>query len=414
MMLSERVWLETFFLLGVLLLWVVQPIPLYLTSLSILLITSIFGILSFNDVVDTIFDPVIFLFVGVFAFVNVLQRHLIIERVICKFLPEKNFASEKSIFITSALAFFLSSFVSNTAVTCYFLPFTPTLIRLGCKNLTKRFLLTISIFSNLGGLLTPVGTPPNAITIANLKQQGIEITFFGWFSKAFPVALTTAILGYLMLMILFPTEQEVRQGRTSQNLCKNPTNHNSEPWTLKDLILILSCIVCIFLWLLSGVFSLPVWFPVWLVLLFLVVFRFQGERLAEIDIFLKMRWDLILFLIGGLLVGKFIENSVLLTLIKDSNLLRESSFAVLAVTVITSNFVSNTATASILTPIFSQVDPDVSVAVGLACSFGFILPISTATNTLIYATGLLALRDMVFVGSLLDFFGIFMIWLIAT
>lgn len=288
-------------------------------------------------------------------------------------------------------------FFSNTATVALMLP-----VILGIsnefkdENLTKRLLIGTSFAASFGGMATPVGTPPNAIAVGFLESKGVSINFLDWVLVGLPFSLFIFVVSYTVLCWLFPLKSETCLIKKQK--LTNP------PVSFEEKVTILSLLVALTLWLLPSFtsFRIPLGAAAIIAALPLFLFRaLSWEKAKDID------WGTIVLFGGGLTLGSVIEAS---GITESLSLSIENKFLLLAtivgVCILLSEVGSNTASAAILIPLFYAIAPESTILIALACSFGFMLPVSTPPNAIIYGTGQVPLRSMLIAGVIVDLLGV--------
>ena len=289
-----------------------------------------------------------------------------------------------------------SMIMSNTATTAMMIaaitPFLDTLER--NAPFGKALLIGIPAAASLGGMGTIIGFPPNAIAVDALNNHGIEFGFLEWATIGFPVALILVFLFWLFLIKKYvPKISSI----DLQFLNKPNVIEDSSFFKLKKKAVLLILFLTLALWLTSNLHKIPPsaisLLPITLLTMFRIV---SGDDVR------KLPWDTLILVAGGLSLGLAIKETQLaqhyVTLLSSY----EFDFYLLAIvfsllTVICSNFMSNTATTTILIPIaIVLVSQDVEVlpiVIGLSASAALFLPVSTPPNAIAYSTGKLNLKD---------------------
>jgi sodium-dependent dicarboxylate transporter 2/3/5 len=289
-----------------------------------------------------------------------------------------------------------SMIMSNTATTAMMIaaitPFLDTLER--NAPFGKALLIGIPAAASLGGMGTIIGSPPNAIAVDALNNHGIEFGFLEWATIGFPVALILVFLFWLFLIKKYvPKISSI----DLQFLNKPNVIEDSSFFKLKKKAVLLILFLTLALWLTSNLHKIPPsaisLLPITLLTMFRIV---SGDDVR------KLPWDTLMLVAGGLSLGLAIKETQLaqyyVTLLSSY----EFDFYLLAIvfsllTVICSNFMSNTATTTILIPIaIVLVSQDVEVlpiVIGLSASAALFLPVSTPPNAIAYSTGKLNLKD---------------------
>lgn len=400
---------EILYLLTVITLWATNAIPVYIIAVGILVTAPLIGLVSFQEAGESLSDSTVLLFLGVFTLTSALQRNGFLEFIQKALFRKTVQPYEMFLLKISSSVFLLSSFISNTIVTAFMTPLVMRAVsEVEDKRLVVRALLSISFFASLGGLITPFGTPPNGITISNLEKVGIEITLLDWMYRAVPIALTVSVICWLSLRQLFGS---------STNLIKLVADSNNlrEPMalTFDQRVLAFGLFVIIILLIIPDFSQLkfPLWYAVWLPLAALMSISSLIKRpIVTIDDVQAIPWTVIILFAGGICLGSGLQNSKLLETFIFSGVVEDlSPIYVATISTVTSEFASNTASAALLVPIFSQTVPSLSMVAGLSASFGFLLPISTPSNAIIFATGQISIRQMMIAGFIVDLIGVIVI-----
>jgi len=326
------------------------------------------------------------------------------------------------IFIT----FVLSMFVSNTATAAMMLTVAYPLINSlkDDNQFKKTILLSIVIAANLGGMGTIIGTPPNAIAVGALGENAPS--FIAWMMIALPPALlTVSILAYFVYLRYPSSEKFIdlnsvqyvdHYDDTSKDFSKTPTVPS---WKKKVTVAIF--VVTILLWLTTPLHHIPI-----AVISFLPIIGFTLFGIIDADDMNKIRWDVIILIIGGLSLGLAVSHTGLDSYI--ATLIPMEGFSALLlmfiftyIVVIISNFMSNTAATNIMIPIVIALATTISneaslplaIAVALSASFAMCLPVSTPPNALVYSTKMLGGKEFLFVGIIGGIIGplIIVFWL---
>lgn len=267
------------------------------------------------------------------------------------------------------------------------------------ENLTKRLLIGASFAASFGGMATPVGTPPNAIAVGFLESKGIAINFLDWVLVGLPFSLLMFIVSYIALCLSFPLKAETCLIRKQET--------KTIPVKFEEKVAIFSLLIALTLWLLPSFTNLKIPLGTAAILAVVPLFLLRTlpwDKAKEID------WGTVILFGGGLTLGSVIEVS---GITNSLNLGFQSEFIMLVVIVgiciLLSEVGSNTASAAILIPLFYSIAPDSTILIALACSFGFMLPVSTPPNAIIYGTGQVPLRAMLKTGVAVDLLGVLLL-----
>ena len=406
------------------LMWIFEVVPSWATSVGIiglmLLTTSTSGIkpmmyeaagepLPYKDIMATFADPVIMLFIGGFI-LAIAATNTGLDAQLAKALL-KPFGSKSDnvllgfILITGVF----SMFVSNTATAAMMLTFlTPVFKQLPPEG-KGRIALTLSIpvAANLGGMATPIGTPPNAIALKYLNDPAglnLNLGFGEWVMFMLPLVLVLLFIGWILLRAIFPFSQKTVSLEIEGGMKKG-----FHTW-----VVIVTFIVTVLLWMtdkLTGINSYTV------ALIPFVVFALTGV-INKYDLE-EINWSVIWMVAGGFALGYGLNASGLAANAVESIPFGTwSPFVILLVSGIIcyllSNFISNSATAALLMPILAVVcsgmgdklaaiggTPTVLIGIAIAASSAMVLPISTPPNALAFSTNLVKQNDMVKIGIIM-------------
>jgi sodium-dependent dicarboxylate transporter 2/3/5 len=406
------------------LMWVFEVVPSWATSVGIiglmLLTTSTSGIkpmmyeaagepLPYKDIMATFADPVIMLFIGGFI-LAIAATKTGLDAQLAKVLL-KPFGSKS---VNVLLGFILitgvfSMFVSNTATAAMMLTFlTPVFKQLPPEG-KGRIALTLSIpvAANLGGMATPIGTPPNAIALKYLNDPAglnLNLGFGEWVLFMLPLVIVLLFIGWILLRTIFPFSQKTINLEIEGGMKKG-----FQTW-----VVIVTFIVTVLLWMtdkLTGINSYTV------ALIPFVVFALTGV-INKYDLE-EINWSVIWMVAGGFALGYGLNASGLAANAVESIPFGTwSPFVILLVSGIIcyllSNFISNSATAALLMPILAVVcsgmgdklaaiggTPTVLIGIAIAASSAMVLPISTPPNALAFSTNLVKQNDMVKIGIIM-------------
>jgi len=291
--------------------------------------------------------------------------------------------------MTTALA---SMVMSNTATTAMMissiLPLVQVLGRTSAYS--KALLVGIPAAASVGGIGTIIGSTPNAIAVGALQEMGIHITFIEWMAVGFPVGLT---LVYIFARYLISSLKLREIELDLSTLDNKPSNVSSQ----KRIAMMFTLVITILLWLSEPLHGIPLAatsaVPIVLLTLTQVITAKDVRNLP---------WDTLMLVAGGLAMGIALVDVGLANIIMgyvDALPIPVIGVAILfsLMSVLLSNVMSNTAAASILVPLgISLTTPyglAVPVIVAISCSCALLLPVSTPSNAIAYATGLIEQKD---------------------
>jgi sodium-dependent dicarboxylate transporter 2/3/5 len=396
-------------------LWITEAIPLVATAMVILFLEIILlglpgGPLGLENTgyrifLQPLFAPAVVLMLGGIVLSSALNKHgldVIFAAAVLRVLPKTSGAVLAGFMVVTA---FLSMWMSNTAATALMLAILmPALKNLSDDDpLRGALVLSIPFSANLGGMATPVGTPPNAIAIGALSQIGVRIGFLEWIKVSLPLTIVLLIITWLALMRIYPPKSRVVKVNMREVGQLNRTNI--------FILVILS--LTILLWLTTDLHGIPE-----AAIAIIPIIIFLASRVLERQDFNALDWDVLIVIGGGLSLSTAFEQSGLSDVIVNlmqTGLLPLWQLILLAGTmsVLLSTIISHTAAISLLMPLVismggAAVIP-VAMGAALASSAGLGLPVSNAPNTLAYSTGLLSNKDMAKCGLFLSFVGTLLI-----
>lgn len=400
-------------------LWLTEAIPAWATSVTIIFVLLFFVSNSsfkfmqgsegqYGQLLDSVgimacfADPTIILFLGGFILAIAATKSGLdvwMAKVMIKPFGKK---SENVLLGFMLITGIFSMFISNTATAAMMLTFLTPVFKALPANGKGRIALTmaIPIGANLGGMGTPIGTPPNAFAYKVLNDptgMNLDISFGHWMAVMVPLVIVLLIIAWFLLRKLFPFSQ-----KTIELHIEGDVKHN---W--RSVVVGATFFVTIVLWIFGkqiGINANTV------AMLPIAVFAFSGvisaKDLQQID------WGVIWMVAGGFALGLAMNGTGLAKVAVES--IPFGSWSPIVILIISglvcyflSNFISNTATAALLIPILSVVcsgmgdklniiggDPTILVGIAVAASAAMSLPISTPPNAIAYSTGLINQKDM--------------------
>ena len=446
--------------------WLSEAIPIPATAILSLALCVVLQVPiipadsddSASDLVYGAFgSDTIFLFIGAFIIAQAMRTHGLDRRFAFRVLSLPGVAKSTYgvIIAFGAIAASISAFISNTATAAMLLPIglgmmgalgdlvsdqseeetDSSRLRFGCA-----LMLMISYGAGVGGLVTPIGTPPNLIGIAFIESEtDTTITFFDWVAMALPICLLMfAALCVILILLNKPevrrisgAEEYVRQQRAELGrLSKGERN----------TLVVFG--VAVFLWVLPGFVALfageeseaYTWITarfdegtvaiIAAVLLFLLPVDWARRRFTmNWNEAVKIDWGTVILFGSGIVLGTLLSDTGLAetlgTGIADSlgvtSLVAVSAVSAL-IAILISETTSNTASATIVVPIVIPIaaaaglDPVIpALCAVFGASFGFMMPVSTPQNAVVYGSGMIPITKMVRSGVVFDILGIILI-----
>jgi sodium-dependent dicarboxylate transporter 2/3/5 len=273
------------------------------------------------------------------------------------------------------------------------------------KEFPLALMLATAYAASIGGISTPVGSPPNLIALSFLREEGVEIPFLVWMTSFLPLSFIILVFLSVILSAILKTRINLEgvHERISQEREKLP------PMTLKDWGTIGIFALTVFLWMSPSIFKaigIGLRPDEGAVALFCASLLFVA-RIEDKDALKRINWGAILLFGGGLSMGSLIIKTGLSEQIGNFlfELLPRSGFLKVFIIALFVSFAtevtSNTATASVFVPILAGAT-QLMLTAAIAASFAFMLPVATPPNAIVYGTGHIKIKDMVKVGIVID------------
>ena len=411
--------------------WIFEPIPIPATSILPFVLLPAFGILSNKQAAASLGHYMILLLLGGFILSKGVERSLLHRRIAFSLVKLFGRFGRKGLvlgFMVATAA--CSMWISNTATVLVLLPVAMALLDQDEDGkLRIPLILGIAYSASIGGLGTPIGTPPNIYYISAYKEQtGIETGFLEWMSFGLPIVVVFLPVAWLWL---------------TRHLGKGdlPELPHLLPWTVAEKRVLLVFATTATLWCLrshpfggwqtwvglgSGVIGDDTIALFGASLLFLVPDG-MGSKLLTWKEAEKIPWGLLLLFAGGIcLAAGFKESGLSMAIghglegISHWSFLPLTFAVALCVTFLT-EVTSNTATTILLLPILgsaaaaAHMDPRVlMIPAVLSASFAFMLPVATAPNAIMYGTDRITVKEMAREGLVLNIVGAFLTTLIVA
>ena len=405
------------------LMWMFEIIPAWATSVStiVFLLLSVSNkgftnpemgeLVNFKELMAAFADPIIMLFLG--GFVLAIAASKVGLDVYLARILLKPFGTKPQFVLLGFLTLIsvMSMFMSNTATAAMMLAFlAPVLKTLPVEGGGRVSLaLSIPIAANIGGLGTPIGTPPNAIAIGQLASSGIEVGFGAWMIRFVPVVIIMILFSWWLLRFLFPFKT-----KKIEIIISGDSKQDWKFWTVTVTFL-----GTILLWMTGEITKLN---SNVVALIPFAIFALFG--IFERDDFAKIDWHVLWMVAGGFALGTALNKTGLAAALVQA--IPFSSWSAVAVLIIAgllgwllSNFIANSSAANLLVPILAVVGTAMSenlagmggvttllVCVAASTSFAMLFPISTPPNAIASSTGMIKTHDMTVVGLIVGLLGI--------
>jgi sodium-dependent dicarboxylate transporter 2/3/5 len=404
--------------------WATEALPLFATAfvvigLEILFLASVGGLadpltallrgaglavrgvhpvdpISAQEFFRPLASDIIILFMGGLLLAAAVTRHgldvLLARRVLAPFMR----SPLRLLYGVLGITAFFSMWISNTATAAMMIALvTPILAQLrDDERFRLAILLGVAFGANIGGIGTPIGTPPNAIAYGALSRAGYEVTFLYWMLVAVPLEILLLVCIGLLLWVMF------RPRHTLDFTVPPPPRPVSSAGKVTLVVLGIT----VLLWMSSGQHGLT---PGAVALLAIAALTAAGV-LDHRDVN-AIDWNVLILMWGALSLSVAVERSGLGGYVARLDLgalpggTWTPAIAVAGSAMTLSTVMSNTAAAALLIPMVLAVSaPDreqLAVLAALACSFAMAMPVSTPPNAMAYATGAIPLRTMMRSGA---------------
>lgn len=434
--------------------WITEPVPIPVSSLMGPVIAVLAGIVPVKGAFAPFADPLIFLFMGSFMLATAMMSHGLDKRFAYAILSMKWVGSSPTrILLALGLVTALcSGWVSNTATTAMMYPIAFGLL-MAIKDMYKAngqdldlntykyatgLMLMAAYASSVGGVLTPVGTPPNIIMMGFLTQlANVKVTFFQWMIWGSIAMVAYFILVFVILKRMFPADVQRIEGAEELIMERKAA---LGPLKIGERNAIIAFAIAVFLWVFPGFLAIffgptaPILktfsqhFPEAIaammagLLLFIMPTNWQKREftLSWKEAVKGIDWGTLILFGGGLSLGammyttglsKWIGDAIVKSTGANSQLAIVAIFSVMSLFM--SELTSHTAATNMVGPlgitaaVSAGLNPvPVAVGIALASSLGFMMPVSTPPNAIVYASGLIPITKMIKSGVIIDLIGI--------
>ena len=419
--------------------WILQPFPIWSTSMLVIVLMiitmsdsalNVFRVdgvtmISHKSIMATFANPIIMLFLGGFFLAAAATKYkmdLNLARVLLKpFGKNPKFVLLGLMLITAVF----SMFMSNTATAAMMLAILAPVLKLFDEDDRGKaaFALAIPLGANIGGMGTPIGTPPNAIALGALNDAVARgdlvanpVSFGQWMAFGIPYVIVLMVIAWLLLLKIYPIKMK--------EMVLNIEGAGKFDTSPKAIIVYVTFIVCVLLWVTGkGVHGIN---DNAIAMIPMAVFALTGV-ITKKDLN-AMSWDVLWLVAGGFALGVGLNATGLAAhLIKTIPFASWSPLALMIgcgiICLFMANFMSHTSTATLLVPILCAVGiacqdnlvglggvTALLVSVAFASSLGMSLPISTPPNALAHATGYTDTNGMAKTGIVMGISGLALSW----
>jgi solute carrier family 13 (sodium-dependent dicarboxylate transporter), member 2/3/5 len=421
--------------------WIMEVVPLAVTSMIPVFAFPAFGLMSTGDVASVYMNDVLFLFVGGFIMSFAMERWNLHHRIALRIILAVGTDGSKILLGMMLCSFIISMWISNTATTMMLIPTTLAVIHKinllklpNRENISKGLLLGIAHASTIGGVATMVGTPTNMIFVSFYQQQypeQVPVSFVQWFLFGLPLALVMFGVGFAVLYWFFIRNKNAETISVDSSMFADELKAMGKPSYEEKAVLLLFGLL-VFLWFTradlviadfkmkgwSNLFSHPKFIQDGAVavavslLLFLIPAKQKETTLITWEEVKKLPYSVILLFGGGFALAKGFEDSGLTawlaTLLKFLDGLSPIVIVLCSciLIVFVSEFASNMATIQLSLPVLSAIAISTGINPLLLMIPG---TFGTAPNTIIFGSEKLNTTDMIRPGIVLNLSAVILI-----
>jgi len=429
--------------------WVTEALPLAVTAMLGPVLAIVLRVAPARQAFASFADPVIFVFIGGFILAEAMFVHGVDRRIAYTALSQRfvGASAARIMLVFGGITMLLSMWMSNTATTAMMYPIGLSICAhlarsgaAGARQFALVVMLVTSFSASIGGMGTPVGTPPNLIGVGMLERlTGTHITFFQWMVLGVPIMLV--MFAFVAAQFYFAGARGVIIDAGSTALVRDELAKLG-PVSRGQRNVLVAFAVTVALWVTPGIFALvgadgsafarayaaampeSVAAMIGACLMFVLPVDWRARRFTLTwDEALKIDWGIVFLYGGGLAMGELAFQTGLAEAVGRgiTSWLPSASTVSLtmlftATAIVLSETTSNTAAANMIIPIAIAVAqaagvPPIQPALGatLGASMGFMMPVSTPPNAIVYSSGYVPITKMMRYGVMLDVAGFFVI-----
>ncbi len=430
--------------------WFTEAVSIAIASLVPFIMMPILGIGTAKEVAQQYTDSIIFLFIGGFMLAFAIEKWGLHKRIALKILSVVGSSPAKILMGVMLSTYLISNWISNTATTIMLFSAVLALIselkvhiHKGETKIAAALLLGLAFAATIGGMATPAGTPTNMILFKAYAQaypDNHDLNFLSWSKIGFPLSFLFLTCTYLVLYYYFIKNKVVLD--ISKSHFKNNL-HSLGKMTFEEITVMFLFLIAVILWftredIVVGSFHYKGWNHLFktsksvdegivaiiiATLLFIIPSKQKkDEALLEWEDAKKIRYDIILLFGGGFALAYGAEKAHLIDWVAQSLEVFKGFpvfilvVCICAIVALISEFASNIASIQLCLPVMIALVAKLGIPplqllmpATFAASIGFMLPVATAANTIVFGTKQIHLKDMYKVGFVLDIIGILLI-----
>lgn len=424
--------------------WITEALPIFFTSLLPIILFPLLGVSDIKETTSHYANPVIYLFMGGFMIAIAMEKWNLHKRIALTIVKYTGTDANSIIFGFMLSTYFLSMWLSNTATAVMMLPIGISIINLcinesncntkSARNFAICMMLGIAYGANIGGIATLIGTPPNLVLLAYIKEMyNYEISFAKWLLFGLPFSFMLLYITYIIgIKFIFPNKLGNIKG--SANLLEEEIKKLGK-FSAQEKSVLLIFIFTALLWIFreqinridflknlnDSIIALIGAF-----LLFITPSEKKGKKLLNWDDMAQLPWGILLLFGGGLSLASGMEKAGVLNNIGNWATQLNLGNGILMMLLLTSialfltEVMSNVALATVFIPIVCIIAESMgknvlyfSIPITIAASCAFMLPMSTPPNAIVFSSGHIRIADMAKTGLILNLISIILITIIA-
>ncbi len=428
--------------------WITEAAPVPITALLPLMLFPFLGVMKMSEAAAPYANPIIFLFMGGFMIALGLEKHRLHERIALNLIRITGTSGNGIILGFMIATGFISMWISNTATAMMMLPIAISVIDLlktekrntpeteskGERNFGIGLMLTIAYASNIGGIATIIGTPPNVVFIGLLNQFYQQKILFGdWMLVGVPLSLILLASCYFIITrMIFPNHLKKIHG--SDELIKNKLNELGSIRKEEKLVMMIFGITSS-LW----IFQQPLNILLGKEMLNDTNIAVMGgslmfivpSSLKEFKFLLhwrdteKLSWGILILFGGGLCLAQGLSNAGIIQAVgaviaEQGSAVNWLLFGLITASVFITELMSNVALVQIFIPVVFGIATNLGLnpillgmPVAIGASMAFMFPVATPPNAIVFSSGHMKVRDMMKAGFVLNIVSILFIYLFA-
>lgn len=407
-------------------LWITEPIPLAVTGLFIMILQPLLFIMPAQEVFSSFGNQAVFFLIGAFIIAGAVEKHGLHRRIALGFLKRFEKSPRSFTFGIMLSCALLSFIMPEHGVAALFVPIVASILiamRIMPResNFGKISMLSVAYGCSIGSLGTLIGGARNPLTISELSNIGITVSFFDWMVMAVPVVFISLPVVWLILQISYPIEiQDI--GLARKSIEQQVTTQGSISKNEIKVAVILSFTIC--MWVL---FSHYTYFGLAGIALLGGMILFFTDTINWKDVERKIPWGIILLYGGAITLGVGLNStgagawlaSMIVSNIPLNPLM--ILLAMICVTIVLTNLMSNTGAVAVILPVGLSIASEIAgissllmaMVIALSGGLAFIFVIATPANAIAYSSGYFSIRDLAKTGFLANTVCIVILLLVA-